>query len=332
VHREFCTLLDSNYLFKAVAMHRSLQRHCPSFHLTVFCFDELAEEMFAKLELPNLSTVPLAGLEDFDSELLAVKEDRTPVEYCWTSTPALPLYMFDARPELDEVTYLDADLLFFADPEPLFEEMGDDSVLITPHRYSERYKGFEESGIYNVQFLTFRRDARSLECLQWWHDRCIEWCYYRLEDGKLGDQKYLDDWPERFQGIHVLRHIGGGLGPWNINQYEVRRDGERVWVDDTELVFYHYHRVKMLGAGGYDWNPPGYSISEHEFEVVYKPYMAALDEAQETVRAASRGFKAGIVPPSDLRDRLGRARIAAGGWTQRNLPAVWRLRESMNRW
>ena len=54
-------------------------------------------------------------------DALAVKPDRSPVEYLWTSTPALPLYMFSAHPELDEVTYLDADLMFFSDPQALLE-------------------------------------------------------------------------------------------------------------------------------------------------------------------------------------------------------------------
>ena len=78
----------------------------------------------ARLELDRLSVVSLDELEAHDPALLSTKTDRTPVEYCWTATPALPLYMLETRPELDEITYLDADLLFFADPEPLFEEMG----------------------------------------------------------------------------------------------------------------------------------------------------------------------------------------------------------------
>src|SRR3954452_24401428 len=100
MHREFCTLFDSNYLFKAVAMHRSLLRHSPDFTLTAFCFDELAKATIDRLALPHLRTVSLAELEGADAGLLSTKCDRTPVEYCWTATPALPRHMFRTRPEL----------------------------------------------------------------------------------------------------------------------------------------------------------------------------------------------------------------------------------------
>jgi len=319
MHREFCTLFDSNYLFKALAMYRSLERTRPSFHLTAFCFDELAEEMLAKLGLEQMSVVSLRDLEAFDAELLSTKSDRTPTEYCWTATPALPLYMFDSRPELDEITYLDADLLFFSDPEPLFQEMGDASILITPHRFAPEHAQHAINGIYNVQFLAFRRDARGLECLRWWHDRCIEWCYYRLEDGKLGDQKYLDDWPERFEGVHVLEHKGGGLGPWNITQYEVVNRAGRVMVDDDPLVFYHYHRVKLLDNGGYDWHPPGYPISRSDHKLVYVPYLAALKAAVREVRTIDPDFSAGFTPGPDARERLKAVRQSITARARRRL-------------
>src|SRR5262245_4570299 len=116
MRREFCTLFDSNYLAKAVAMHESLARHCPSFHLTAFLFDEEAKRLVAELALPNLSAVTLPELEAYDAALLSTKDDRTRTEYCWTATPALPRYILGHRPEVDEITYLDADLLFFGDP------------------------------------------------------------------------------------------------------------------------------------------------------------------------------------------------------------------------
>ena len=306
--REFCTLFDSNYLVKAVAMHRSLLRvYGDRFRLTAFVFDDLALRLLQRLDLPQLDLVTLEELEDFDADLKAVKPDRTPVEYCWTSTPALELFMFSERPEIDAVTYLDADLLFFRDAEPIFEAMGDASVAITPHRFAPEYAEQVKNGIYCVQWVTFRRDAHGQETLQWWHDRCIEWCYYRLEDGKLGDQKYLDDWPERFEGVHVVENKGAGLAPWNIPQYELRRRGERILVDDDELIFFHYHRVTVGPNGKHAWQPPGYAINAKQRKLVYDPYMAALDAALAEIRAIDPGFSAGVeeVKSPTMRERVG---------------------------
>jgi hypothetical protein len=323
--REFCTLFDSNYLVKAVAMYRSLERTCPSSHLTAFCFDEEAERLLARLGLEHLSVVPLRDLEARDAALLSVKGDRTPVEYCWTATPALSKFMLDTRPELDEITYLDADLLFFADPELLVEEMGDASVMITPHRFSPEYAEHAKTGIYHVQFMTFRRDERGLTALRWWHDRCIEWCYYRLEDGKLGDQKYLDDWPERFEGVHVLQHKGGGLAPWNASRYRVRaRDGE-IFVDEQPLVFYHYHRVSMRRDDKHDWHPPGYHVPWRTRRIVYPPYLRALDAALAEIRAVAPKFDRGIESPRTIRERIDTARVRTDEALRRRLPFLQRV-------
>src|SRR3954470_20183573 len=110
--REFCTLFDGNYLFKAIATIRSLERHCPDFRLTCFCFDEDAQRVIDALAVPGVRTVSLAELEAPDRALLSTKGDRSPKEYCWTATPSLPLYCLARWPELEEITYIDADLLF----------------------------------------------------------------------------------------------------------------------------------------------------------------------------------------------------------------------------
>jgi hypothetical protein len=324
--REFCTLFDSGYLFKALALYESLERHCERFRLTALCFDEEAERVLGRLALPHLTILPLAELERADPRLLAAKADRDRFEYCCTTTPALPLHLIESRPELAEITYLDADLFFFSDPEPLFAEMVDASVLITPHRFPSYLRHYELNGIFNVQFMTFRRTDDGMRVLRWWHERCLEWCYLRLEDGKYADQKYLDDWPERFAGVHILRHKGGGLAPWNIDTFELRDEGGRVTVGGEPLVFFHFHRVRIREDGGYDWRAPGYLHAARAYDLVYRPYLSALDDAKRRVWSVDPSLRAGLVPRRDVRQHLDVARADLGAHVARVAPWLVRLR------
>jgi hypothetical protein len=238
--RNFCTLFDSNYLARALVMFRSLEATGDNFTLYVVCFDDLAFDILNKLKLENLVAIPMSDFENED--LLKVKLDRTAGEYCWTCTPHVIRYILD-KFKLSQVTYLDADLCFYDKPSLLLNEFEktQSSVLITEHRYTPAYDYSSVSGIYCVQFITFNADDRGLRVLQWWQDRCLEWCYNRAEDGKFGDQKYLDDWTERFEGVHVLKHLGGGVAPWNIQQYKLSNSGNKLFVNGFPLVFYHFH-------------------------------------------------------------------------------------------
>jgi SAM-dependent methyltransferase len=315
MQNEFCTLFDVNYLPRGLVLYRSLERHCPDFRLRVFCMDRHTKEVLDRLSLPRLTAIGLEELEAHDAELLAVKPTRTQVEYCWTATPAVCTYALETEPDLEAITYLDADLMFFRDPEPIWQEFGNDSVLIVPHRYAPQWQPHEEtSGTYNVEFMTFRRDERGLGALHWWRDRCLEWCYFRVEDGKMGDQKYLDDWPDRFAGVHVLEHPGGGLAPWNVERYDLARRNGSVLVDDRELVFYHYHSLRLyrgitkLRATGllsdafrYTRGPvpfvwtTNYPVEAVERQLVWDPYLHELGRALQEVRSKEHGFDAGFV-------------------------------------
>jgi hypothetical protein len=312
---ELCTLFDVNYLPRGLVLYRSLARVCPSFRLRVFCMDAETARILRGLALPSLTVIGLEELERHDPELLAVKPTRTRVEYLWTSTPAICAYCLETEPDLGEITYLDADLMFHSGPGPIFDELGGDSVLIVPHRYSPRWQVHEEtSGVYNVELLTFRRDPRGLEALRWWRERCLEWCYDRVEAGKFGDQRYLDDWPERFAGVHVLEHVGAGLAPWNAEQYRIERSNGGVTVDGLPLVFYHHHSLTLvrgitslrrlgLGSGTYEltreplalvWRLD-YPMTPPERELVWEPYLRELGGVIGELRGLVPGFDAGFV-------------------------------------
>lgn len=236
----FCTLFDSGYLQRGVALYDSLRKTCDEFRLYVMAFDDKAYNILTKLSLPSLTVV---NIKDFETkELLDVKPTRTRAEYCWTCGPSV-IYYFIEKYDLDSCTYIDADLMFYRSPQILFEEIGDNSVAITDH-----YAPYEvPAGRYCVQFMFFRNDEWGMKALKWWRDRCIEWCYAHFEDGKYGDQKYLEDFPKLFKNVHIIQNRGAGIAAWNLPQYQYDSCNWSITYKSEifDIVFVHYHAISM---------------------------------------------------------------------------------------
>jgi hypothetical protein len=247
--------------------------------------DRESYKVLSRLDLSNVFLIALEDFEKGDEELLRAKENRTLIEYYFTCTPSLPLFVLRNCPEIDMITYLDADLFFFADPAALYEEIADHSIAIIGHRFPPNLLGNEKYGIYNVGWVSFKRDEFAFSCLCWWRKRCLSWCYDRVEEGKFADQKYLDDWPDRFPGVVVLCHKGANLAPWNLANYAIQRDGNQVLVDEQPLIFFHYHGFKQITGWLYDPNLAESKVRPSKVVVrsIYAPYIAALAKVVEQV-------------------------------------------------
>jgi len=272
----YVTLFDSLFLPQGLALHMSMERHAGNYALWILCVDDEAHEVLSRLELPNVRLLQLSKLET--PELLAVKPGRSKGEYCWTLTPFAPRFVFEADAGVLRVTYLDADLWFRKNPGPIFRELGASGkgVLITDHAYAPEYDESVKYGQYCVQFMTFTRNGEPVR--KWWEDRCIEWCFARSEDGKFADQKYLDDWTERFAGqVHVLQNRELLLAPWNATRFPLGNS-----------VAYHFHglrltdkdRVLLQGV---------YRLPARVIEDVYKPYYK--DISVSILRLSMIGFE-----------------------------------------
>jgi len=228
-------------------MYQSLIRNCPGpLTLYALCFDNEAYTILGELELEDVVPISLEEFERGDNELLQAKKNRSKVEYYFTCTPSLLLFVFKTYTEVNKLTYLDADLYFFSSIKPIFDEMGDKSILIIPHRFSTSYHKDKIYGDYNVGLLIFNRNIQALSCLQWWRTHCIEWCFDYVEKEKFADQKYLNQWPALFENIHILKHIGANVAPWNIGNYKVSIQNRSIMVDNTPLVFFHFSGVRIL--------------------------------------------------------------------------------------
>jgi hypothetical protein len=293
LNRVYCTYFDHNYLPRGLALYHSLQRHSQGSRLWVLCLSEACYLALAALELPNLTPLRLADFEAADPEVAATRPTRSLIEYYFTCSAALMLFVLDSETDAKWVTYLDSDLFFFASPDPIYAEMGDSALGIIPHRFTRRLSGYRRFGIYNVGWVSARRCEEGIAALRWWRERCIEWCYDRVEGDRFADQRYLDRLPELFTGIHVIEHLGANLAPWNLASYRLEPRNGSVEIDSNyPLLFFHFCGVKRNGR---------YYFNSHRLyhapfpalvrERIYEPYIVALTESELMVGTYVEGLQ-----------------------------------------
>lgn len=295
VKRIYCTYFDHFYLPRALALYQSLKLHSENFSLWALCFDDISYQRLKEQNLPEVRPINHEEFTHGDYQLLAARNNRSLIEYYFTCSPSLPLFVFNNDPSIDQVTYLDADLYFFSDPSPLFNEIGSASIAIIAHRFSPTLKNLEENGIFNVAWLTFRRDEEGIDCLYRWRNQCLEWCYDRIEGTKFADQGYLNEWPETFRNLAIIQHKGANLAPWNVSRYHLTGRERRIWVDDDPLIFFHFQGLGYIRPGIYKLNFSKYKLKASRFikREIYKPYLRTLE---------------GITQKEELTKELGRIR------------------------
>ncbi len=276
----FCTYFDKNYLAQGLALRESLARQLPNnFVLYVLSLDDYVFDFFQKKTFEGIEPIKLQEIEEKYPELLEVKPYRKNYEYYFTITPTLPWYILERDKEVDMITYVDADIYFYQSPKILFDELGNNSVLVIPHFFSEKNKASEIYGKYNVVFNTFKRDENGLACLDWWRKKCIEWCYDYVEDNKFADQKYLDMFPVLFKGVKVCTNRGANLAIFNLDNSLITNEGNVIKVNGNPLVFYHFHKLRFLHANlatiGVKTDAD-YIISRLLLQKIYIPYILKI--------------------------------------------------------
>jgi hypothetical protein len=287
--RHLTTLFNKDFLSRGIALHKSLLKHNDNFVLWVLCMDNQTFEILHKLDLPKMKLIQLPDLED--EKLIQAKSNRSIVEYCWTLSSSLPLYVLKNNPEIEHIAYLDADTYFFSSIEPIYEEMGTDSILIIRHNYSQHLKYLEKrSGVYNVSLVIFKNNEEGKKCLNTWKEQCLNWCYSYYEDGKLGDQMYLDNWTNEYKNVRVLKHKGANLAPWNINRYTITEKNDKIFVDEDPLIFYHYHSLKLYSDGTNQLYYSSYNIQRKNENLIYPPYLKVLKWADEKLKESCKEF------------------------------------------
>ncbi len=233
----FCTLFDSNYISKGLALYLSIEQNTKDFVLYVMAMDRKCQDI---LKIIGLERVVVDCIEDIaDPELDEAKANRSRAEFCWTCG-SYSTDFFLQKYELSDITYLDSDLMFFCSPQVVFDELErkKTSIGLAPH-----FTNNSLFGRYCVHFVFFKNDDDGRSCVRWWKKECLMWCYSKLKGGKYGDQKYLDYFSEMFNNVHSIENRGAGIAYWNMNSYKYADNHLTYKKQEWPIVFFHYSGI-----------------------------------------------------------------------------------------
>ena len=271
----------------------SLKAQGFDFKLWVLCLTDECRSVLDFMNYPEIECVNLQKLESDYPELKELKKNRSTAEYYFTLSPLWPKWLFDNKPYIESITYLDADLEFHSSPQPLIDEAKDCSIGIIEHRFHPTFDISKYSGKFNVAWVHFKKDKEGLSCLNKWCDQCLDWCSDQPADGKFADQKYLDSWPDEFSKVHIYSNPGANLAPWNLNTHEITCRNGKLYSNNQKIIFYHFHMIKA-----YDGNHLSTSLDIYRVDVelkkqivkyLYRPYIKKLLQREKLL--GQLGFK-----------------------------------------
>jgi hypothetical protein len=289
----YCTLFDEAFLPQGIALHSSLQRHAQPFKLWVLCLDRATKTALDNLQLSDVKALALADCET--AELRAARANRSYGEYCWTLASHMFSFVLDRDQTVRRLTYVDADVYFFASPTPFIRELQQSGkpVLITEHAFAPSVAHYARTaGRFCVQFITFERQPEALALLTSWQRQTLESCSSAREAEVFGDQQYLDAWPVRYPHlVHILDHRFRTLAPWNADHALARADPE-------DVVFYHFHSFRTISRRWAQWCV-GYTLTHPAALRLYSAYQTEILAAFADLRRsgsqpAFRPFRPGI--------------------------------------
>jgi len=248
----------------------------------------LSDDFALDLERLGLSGVTVVRSSQFVKEdLEQARLNRTPQEFFFTCTPYIISHVL-SECNVDHCIYVDSDMYFYSAPTELLREMSYRGVLLTDHWYSPEYDYSAQSGKYCVQFMPFFAGGESQRVLEEWKNDCLDWCYLRAEDGKWGDQGYLQRWEKRYSEVCITKNFGAGVAPWNTRNYRLLCGEPRPRIrristgEDREVIFFHFQNLEFFEDQTHDLG--FYRIDRSFVKAFYGPYVQRLVEMERHLR------------------------------------------------
>jgi hypothetical protein len=301
----YCTIITKSRLYQFLALIVSLIKvRNGEFQFYVLCVDDETCSLLKKLNWRNVTVLHEKDLSD---DILSLKKERKIHEYCWTLKAIFIETILNKYPDVMRVTFMDSDLYFWGDPEMIFKEHPNCSVLLSrEEKYKPEWKPYfikritKITGEYNSGFISFKRDEMGISCLKWWKEKTIEACKIDFKNGIFGDQKYLNDMPKLFVNICDITTPGVNIGPWNYLKYTFSEKDDHIFIDQFKLVFYHFSGVRIINLHN---QVELVHNSEKNTPLVFTIYHKRLDQLIALVKHIDPGFD-GYATEEDLKSYL----------------------------
>lgn len=240
------TSVTVNYIPKARVLAHSLKRHCPNYQFHLVLCDHLPESIQIENEpFDSIITVAELPISNIKSWLFK----HSVVEMC-TAVKGIAFQEIFQRHQCEKLIYLDPDIVVFDRLDRLSELLDRYSILLTPHQTlpEETIEAAIDNeicslkhGVFNFGFLGVRHSEEGNKFLNWWAQRCQEFCYDDIPGGLFTDQRWGDLIPAFFTDYYVLRDPIYNVATWNLTHRIATGSLESgILINNEPLCFYHF--------------------------------------------------------------------------------------------
>ena len=239
--RAICTIIAKNYVAAARTLCRSFLQFHPDLRCCVLVVDDY--EGYIDPSKEEFEIFSLADLKFADMPSLCFK--YSVVELC-TAVKARLLDHLLREEGIEQLFYLDPDILVTSSLDDIFDRLNTFDVLLTPHvdqNYPEDGLSPDDGvilryGIYNLGFIGVTPGANAM--LKWWQSKLLELCVDDPLRGYFVDQKFMNLAPLYFAKVGMEQSAGCNVAFWNLHSRRINREGDAWLCNDSPLYFFHF--------------------------------------------------------------------------------------------
>ncbi len=237
------TIVARNYLSFARVLALSLRAHHP--HVPFLAVVAADPDTDWQLEGEPFEVVALDNLGIPDLRRICFRSSRQ--ELAVTVKPFLMRHLLDRG--VNGAIFLDPDVLVVGDLTPLFVEVTQHAMVLTPHLLQPlegeariaRELNILQSGTFNAGFVGASDVPAARSALAWWQDRLLADCTAAVERGVYYDQRWLDLIPILFDDVGVIRDAGCNIAYWNLPERHLQVSSEGIILaNGAPARFFHF--------------------------------------------------------------------------------------------